>query len=205
MSVLNQNIHENWFSMMKMAGHTNISDSFLLWKQIKKILSHVVCFDWFFKIIWFLVFSWDQRNFQSLSVFLFHLYLCSWVHLLVRYIEFLVFMEDDLMLIGHIENLLNSLRYFFFILFSSLRIRVAHDFRTDVVSELIVHVVLIHLCSIINCKDSQSDNFKSDINVEIFIYFSVFIWWFSWFTVEEITHYLISSLDWVFWIWGHEV
>ena len=80
-------------------------------------MSLIVSFDGLFIVIGFLVFSGDQGNIQTLTVLLFYHDLGTWVELLVGHVEFFVLVEDDLMLVGCIQDLFDSLGDLFLVLF----------------------------------------------------------------------------------------
>ena len=105
----------------------------------------IVSFDGLFIVIGFLVFSGDQGNIQTLTVLLFYHDLGTWVELLVGHVEFFVLVEDNLMLVGCIQNLFDSFGDLFLVLFGWFRIGIATNFRADVVSELIIEIVLVHI------------------------------------------------------------
>ena len=70
------------------------------------------------------------------------------------------------MLVGFIQNLFDSLRGFFLILLGWFMIRIAANFRTDVVPELIIEIILIHLAVSIIKLQKIYNQIKSHIYVE---------------------------------------
>ena len=152
--------------MVEVTCHAHISYSVLLRQQIQQILGLIVSFDGFFIVIGFLVFGRNKGNIQSLPVLLLDHDLGAWIELLVRHVKFLVFVEDDLMLVGFIQNLFDSLRGFFLILLGWFMIRIAANFRADVVPELIIEIILIHLAVSIIKLQKIYNQIKSHIYVE---------------------------------------
>jgi len=144
-SLLNQHIHKYSFSMMEVACDANISHIIAVMKKIKKILCLVVCLQILLIVITFFCLSWDKRSLQRLSIFLLNHDLCSWIHFFVWLIKFLILMKDYSVFISNRKNLLNSLGYFLLLMIRTFFRRVfAQDFGTDIVSELIVKIFLVH-------------------------------------------------------------
>ena len=192
--------------MVEVTCHAHISYSVLLRQQIQQILGLIVSFDGFFIVIGFLVFGRNKGNIQSLPVLLLDHDLGAWIELLVRHVEFLVFVEDDLMLVGFIQNLFDSLRGFFLILLGWFMIRIAANFRADVVPELIIEIILIHLAVSIIKLQKIYNQIKSHIYVEgLSLFLLILLGFFTWFAVEEVCHYFVSGFYCVLGVGRHEI
>ena len=152
------------------------------------------------------MFSGDQGNIQTLTVLLFYHDLGAWVELLVGHVEFFVLVEDDLMLVGCVQNLFDSLGDFFLVLFGWFRIGIAANLRTDVVPELIIEIVLVHIPVSIIKLQRFTIQITSHIYVEgLSLFLFVLLGLFPGFAVEEICHYFISGFYCVLGVGRHKI
>ena len=152
MSVLDQHIHEDCFSMMQVSGHTNISDTLrLLSHQIKQILSLIVSLQRLVMVIAFLMFGRHQRCFQTLPIFLFYHDFCPRIHFFMRNVKLLILMQHNLMFIRYIKYLLNTFRNSL-LLFYFVRLRFRLYLWADIVTKLVVKILLVHMIETIYYK-----------------------------------------------------
>ena len=146
--MLDQNIHEGRFAVVEMAGHADISDAGVaLGHEIGEILSVVVGLKWLFVVIALLMFGGDQGSLQSLPVFLLDHDLSARIHLLMALVKLLVLVQDNAVLVGYFQDLLDSLGKLVLLgLVLLLGWGIAHNFGADVVSKLVVEVFVVHSC-----------------------------------------------------------